>query len=195
MHLLDTRVDIPERIWYADTSFRLGDVNVLDAYSRVSEQISKQADFQTYYKIQDFMLYNEIPRGGHEFWALSKYLDAQIQGQTYAKHPNKDWYITLDDDTFVFWKTFLRWLRNFDSNSQTWLGHFDNNRGTIFANGGGGYVVSGKMMRDTFGYDLDYANKEPELYLQYDAGDTRLGRAWTNHPNVTVMRPNAGDPS
>lgn len=186
---------LPEQTYYADAAFTLGDIKVLDAYSKTSKEIQSQATFQTYFQVQKDLSANHIARGGHDYWALSRYIDTHIQGLSYSRNPDKDWYMTVDDDTFVFWGTLLRWLRHFNPNDQVWLGHYDNNRGTIFANGGSGYIVSRKMMTDTFGSDPEYSTREPELYLMYDAGDTRLGKAFTNHPNMTLKRPSAGDPS
>jgi hypothetical protein len=192
---LDRRPQIPERVYYADAAFKLGDIQIQDAYSQASEEIKKQPVFQTYFKVQEFMLSNYVPRGGHDFWALSRYIDTQIQGLAWRDYPNKDWYMTVDDDTYVFWDTTLRWLASFDPNEQAWLGHYDNNQGTIFANGGSGYAISGKMMKDIFASDPLYSNNDPEFYTKYDAGDTRLGKALTSHPNMLLKRPSAGDPS
>lgn len=62
--------------------------------------------------------------------------------------PNYDWYIFIDDDTFVFKNRLEKLLENYDSNENYYIGkeldHIKNDFG-LYMSGGAGYVISNNL--------------------------------------------------
>lgn len=194
--LLDNPPPAPsDRLFFADSGFRFGDIEVLDTYADVPQEIREQEEFAEYHKLHEEVASHHVPRGGRGFWLLARYLDPFVLAETYRRFPDRDWYIIMDDDTYVNWQTLFRWLGHFDPNQHLWFGHYRNFRGVAFAHGGSGFAVSRKRMQETFGSDPQYASRGVEHYKTHNAGDLNLGRLWANDTNVQSKGPNSGFPS
>jgi hypothetical protein len=181
------RPEIPRRVVYADGPYQVGNIPILDAYVDISDELRQQDGFKLYNDIQDDLRRNRVPRGEwYDFWNLARYLDPHVVGQTFKNHPHEDWYVVQDDDGYVFWPTLLRLLNELDPREELWIGKHDIGVNTSFAHGGGCYIISKELMRLTYGSTPNFAGLHPDLYTKYFAGDIRLGRAITTHPNVSL---------
>lgn len=183
-----------DKLYFADSKFTVGDMQVLDAYENVPEQVRAQDSFQEYFRLQASVS-SHIPRGGRHFWLLARYLDPYLLAETYKRYRDKDWYVVVDDDTFVNWHTLLRWLKHFDPSEHYWFGTPFGHMRVPFAHGGGGFVLSQRRMRDTFGSDPDYASRNVEAYTTHNAGDLNLGRLFRDDENVKIKGVYGGFPS
>lgn len=181
------RPEIPQRIVYGDGSYKIGDIEILDAYVDVSEEIREQDAFKMYDVVQEALKRNSIPQGTWvDFWSLARYLDLHANSQVFRNYPDKDWYVTQDDDAYILWPTLLRLLAELDPNEELWLGKHDVGINTTFANGGGCYVMSSRLMHIVFASRPDYANESPELYEILPYGDGRIGKALISHPDTKI---------
>jgi hypothetical protein len=188
----EPRNDVPKQLFFADASFEVGDINVRDAYLDASVDIKAQDQFRQYYEVQQMLKKKADFKEGKEFWLLARYLDTQMLGQMYKSQPYKDWYIIIKDDSFVFWQTMVRWLQDLDSNQEHYLGRAARLGPLLFAQGGGGYVISKRLMASTYGSAPSYANADPLEYARHSAGDSRLAQALYSGRNVTIRSVTGG---
>jgi hypothetical protein len=68
---------------------------------------------------------------------------------------NYDWYIFIDDDTFVFEKRLLNLLTNYDSNKNYYIGnelHHIKRDFCLYMSGGAGYVISNSLYKVIYNY-------------------------------------------
>jgi hypothetical protein len=98
----------------------------------------------------------------------------------YNAFPDKDWYLMIDDDTFVFFDNLLEFLRPFDPVRPWYFGLSTNfvgcdgiaeyGKGPLFAHGGSGIVLSKKALE----FMLTKSEECISKYSNCWAGDVRL---------------------
>jgi len=79
-------------------------------------------------------------------WTLDKYKFLHTLEKTWALKPNKDWYLLIDADTYLFWPNLLTWLGTMDPNKKSYFGSEVVVVGDRFAHGGSGIVISKAAM-------------------------------------------------
>jgi hypothetical protein len=81
----------------------------------------------------------------HYKWALMGYASL-------ATEPDADWFIHMDDDTLLFVDDIARFLATFPARRDDYYfmhGPGERRSGSKLGNGGGGFYVSRKLMKDT----------------------------------------------
>jgi hypothetical protein len=117
------------------------------------------SDFEFYWKLKEAKKYGQIEkmlRGAHDprvkqdlaSWTLDKYKQLHILEKLYAAHPDKDWYLMMDADTYVVWPNLLAWLRQLPDPTadELYLGSPAEVGDVKFAHGGSGIFLSQATM-------------------------------------------------
>ena len=85
-----------------------------------------------------------------------------------------DWYIFIDDDTFVFHNRLIKLLENYNYNENYYIGkildHIKKDYG-LYMSGGAGYVISNNLYK----LIIDLVRKEPERAFRHWCDDLCIG--------------------
>ncbi|KAL7932362.1 glycosyltransferase family 31 protein [Trichoderma chlorosporum] len=126
-------------------------------------------------------------------WALDKFKFLPMMERAWAMKPNKEFYVFYETDTYIFWDNLFRFLQTYDPDANVYIGSPSPGRrdpkrgdqGTLFANGGPGYVISRGAMKTLlqrttgpFGQYTDDPLSVKFSYLNHDdecCGDSVLG--------------------
>jgi hypothetical protein len=148
--------------------------------------IRANPDFDFYFKLKEAARLGQIekmkgtrdPRqsGDLAAWTLDKYKQLHILEKLYAKHPDKQWYLLIDADTYLVWSNLLIWLRKLGNPSKKmYLGspaRFGNIR---FAHGGSGILMSHATMYDFAVTHNGTAMKWDRIMERQCCGDLVMG--------------------
>lgn len=120
-----------------------------------------------------------IPNPG---WMLDKYKNIPSLLSVWQAYPNRDWYVFIDDDTFVFMGNLMRYLSILDEKHPIYMGKPTEIGGEVFAHGGSGYVLSIGAMRKIEQY-LGAGDVREEVLRRFEkfaeggcCGDHTLGK-------------------
>ncbi|PTB62514.1 glycosyltransferase family 31 protein [Trichoderma citrinoviride] len=88
-------------------------------------------------------------------WALDKFKFLPMMERAWAMKPDRDFYVFYETDTYIFWDNLFRFLQLYDPDANIYMGSPSPGRrdpkrgdqGTLFANGGPGYVISRGAMK------------------------------------------------
>lgn len=193
--LMEPRPDIPNRVYGADAPLRLGPIQVHDILANVtsSNPIWKQPAFQPYREMKAALAKGESVQPSHKFWELDRYKFTYFQALMTRLHPNADWYITQDGDTYLFWGSLMRWLSYFDPKEQHYFGRLCYMDTRLYAQGGAGYVLS-KGINDVTYAVKGFEDKWADLYEEDNFGDSVIAKTLWKTPEVTIKSLTGGDP-
>uniref|UniRef100_V5E3Q3 Apple domain-containing protein n=1 Tax=Kalmanozyma brasiliensis (strain GHG001) TaxID=1365824 RepID=V5E3Q3_KALBG len=108
----------------------------------------------------------------------------------FARHPSADWYIGYEADTYVLWPSLFRFLSTQDPTKEQIFGCASilvaNQE--VFANGGCPYVISGALMRATYGKDPHFAQRFEDDVVNSCCGDAELSIALRKSATVPIKR-------
>jgi hypothetical protein len=100
-----------------------------------------------------------------------------------------DWYIFIDDDTYMNTTNLTKYLKNYDPTKKYYIGssRFDKWR-VKYMSGGAGFCLSKSLYNSITEY-IRSKNNMQELYFNFN-GDVTLG-SWVNHiPDVLYVHEN-----
>lgn len=79
---------------------------------------------------------------------LDKYMTVNMVARAWELRPNRDWYIFIEDDTYVIWPNLIHWLRKVaDRSRDAFVGSVVMLDGFAFAHGGSGFALSGDTIK------------------------------------------------
>jgi hypothetical protein len=151
--------NVPNVLYFGDSDVKVGELKVIGVlkdlyqdgdYSVIPanappDQIEKGPKKHKKKKIVS-------PEG--EGWAKDAHKNLPAFKTLYNKYPDKDWYIMIDDDTYVFYDALVNKLKKFDPNRPHYLGNFFEFAGCVtdkekpyFAHGGSGIFISRGAMK------------------------------------------------
>lgn len=85
-------------------------------------------------------------------WALDKYKFLPMLEMAYELQPEKDWYVFIEADTYLFWPNLIRWLTTLDPRQKLFFGdamrYAEHEEPVWFGHGGAGYVLSGPALKE-----------------------------------------------
>jgi hypothetical protein len=133
------------------------------------------------------LLPGDEPRNGFEGntpgWLLDKYNFLPMLTHAQRNWPELQWYVYIEDDTFIIWDNVLQWLSTMSPDEQpSYFGAFSGEGSETFAQGVSGLVFSRSLMRAIFG-----GSHPPELshYGNYTlnscCGDMVLGKVFRDY--------------
>ncbi|KAK2617019.1 hypothetical protein QQS21_000110 [Conoideocrella luteorostrata] len=189
-------------IIFSDLEETLRGHKVIDVLAYLPDTYRHGADTT---KFQQYILQKEMKENGTlakdpaaakkiDGWALDKFKFLPGVERAWAMKPNKEFYVFYETDTYIIWDNMFRFLDALDPDAPIYMGspspgRIDGRReqGTLFANGGPGYVLSRGAMKKLLhrrvgptGAFHDPPATEKFRYLAHDGeccGDSILGFA------------------
>lgn len=86
-------------------------------------------------------------------WIMDKFKTLPMLQHAWKHAPDNDWYMLIDDDSYVLSDNVGRWLATLDPNKPYYLGSAVAGLKHVFAHGGSGIVLSRGLMELAFGHD------------------------------------------
>lgn len=176
VHLSTTLQCYPNHLVFSDYEETYRGGPLVDALSSVTRQIlDDHPDFKLYRRLEQLgrsaLLASELSGAESEAiqwhgktenpgWKLDKWKFLPMVNRTFSEFPNKKWYIFVEANSFIFWRSTLQYLALIDhtkphySGSQMFIGD------VLFAHGGSGFFVSQPAMKMVVDY---YALHQEEI--------------------------------
>ncbi|KAL4879862.1 hypothetical protein BJY04DRAFT_192561 [Aspergillus karnatakaensis] len=144
-------------IVWSDYEESIADIPVHDVLYNESSHLHQLPEFTLYEKVRaqgrDALTNTDLaddistPFGkSNPGWKLDKWKFVPMVEHTYRNYPGRDWYVFMEADTYILWKSMFAWLEGFDPSEPFYLGNQMQIRDVLFAHGGSGFVISGKAM-------------------------------------------------
>lgn len=136
---------VPNLMIFSDLEQDLGHFHIYDALDEIGKEYKENHE--------DFEFYNNLHRahamhgdvsvlGSEKGWNLDKWKNIPMLHKAYTKHPDADWYLTIDADTYLGWNNLLLLLDSMDPDEPLYAGAVYWHGPTSFAQGGTGYLLS-----------------------------------------------------
>ncbi|KAI1108908.1 hypothetical protein F5Y14DRAFT_56896 [Nemania sp. NC0429] len=110
-------------------------------------------------------------------WKLDKWKFLPLAEKALRLRPQAKWFVFIESDTYVLWKSLLAWLDHFDPTSPWYLGQQMMIGEVVFAYGGAGFAISQPALKKV----VEHRNANLKYYDDYTAshwaGDCVLGKA------------------
>ena len=117
---------IPICLFRTDMEQRIGEKPIYDSLDTVLEDVKLHPDFGLYHAQKachgsqaDCMRLRDTHKEG---WALDKYKNIHIIEKAYNMRPDRDWYVVIDADTYIFWSTLILFLGRLDPLRKLFIG-------------------------------------------------------------------------
>lgn len=180
---------VPKFMVFSDMAQDMGDFHIYDALDEVGKEYKENHE--------DFKFYNQVHTahaahgdvsvlGSEKGWNLDKWKNIPMLHKAYTVHPDADWYMTIDADTYLGWTNLLLLLNKMDPEEPLYAGCVYWHGPTAFAQGGTGYLLSRASVKKF--EDI----RNPEKIADWEketsticCGDVMLGVAM-GHAGVSV---------
>ncbi|KAI1340067.1 hypothetical protein F5Y15DRAFT_62971 [Xylariaceae sp. FL0016] len=193
-HLATTLRCVPHYVIYSDFEEDVAGQHIYDALKDVSDEIKEShPDFEYYNKLQqqgkgrEAFSNEEIAQwssarntmSGRDSpgWRLDKWKFLPLADKAFRKQPDAKWYIFIESDTYIMWKSLLDWLSHYDASKPYYMGQQMQIGDVVFAYGGAGFTVSQPAMKRM----VEHRNENLQFYDDFTAnhwaGDCVLGKA------------------
>ncbi|KAL9936434.1 hypothetical protein V8E36_004502 [Tilletia maclaganii] len=196
-HVLWPRPDLPKRIFYSDAQRRLGNTVVINALENTTSPIFRESDeFKEYERIhQNLANHAEVrPQStGSTAQRLDKWKMFPMLAHAWTVWPGAKWYVVSEDDTYIFASTLNRWLSQWNSSDYKYMG-FDRTAGNFlnFADVAAGFVLSRRIMSETFGSSPTFHTQYDALVKKWTCGDCALADVLHQQPGMRSLKPFGG---
>ena len=171
----------PSLFIYSDSPLQLGPFSIRNALANVSSFVRQQPAFATQYNTLHSVLSGGDLRAStfREGWNLDKWKFLYMWADAYRLHPSAEWYIGYEADTYVMWHSLFRFLSLQNPEKEQIFGcpSILVRNQELFANGGCPYVISGALMRATYGKDPLFAERFDKEVNVSCCGDAELSIA------------------
>jgi hypothetical protein len=127
----------------------------------------------------DLVALGQLEENEGQAWVLDKWKNIPMLHEAHRLHPEANWYLFIDADTFVSFSNVVQALRRVDYTLPLYLGSSNTyNDEFLFAYGGSGYIVSaGAAARFEDIYDEVHIAKWEAETNDTCCGDVMLGLA------------------
>lgn len=194
IHLKTTLKCYPNHLIFSDYAERYGDETILDALEDVDPVFQNSHE--------DFALWRQLQKGGraslnpselsgpasypqHDTvgkptnpgWRLDKWKFLPMIRKTLQTFPDKEWYVFVETDTYIFWSTLLAYLETLDSTQKHYIGAQNEIDDTIYAHGGSGFVISRPALEAAVEFYVENQAEWEAITANNWAGDCVLGKA------------------
>ncbi|KAK9327084.1 hypothetical protein V1520DRAFT_315648 [Lipomyces starkeyi] len=192
IHIATTLPQLPHFAIYSDAPDVVAGIPVIDILNQTRQITMESPQYETYRQQRALLSEHaniELWEAGIKgAWNLDKYKNVPMVAHGYRTFPNAKWYIFMDADTYILWPNMMRWLSSINHEDLLYMGSVTyENRNSPFVHGGSGVVMSGALVRSTFG-------KEPELGSAYEVyaknrccGDGVLAHAFKDRGVLPVL--------
>ncbi|KAH6655983.1 hypothetical protein BKA67DRAFT_657877 [Truncatella angustata] len=190
---LMTSLTCPKRLEiFSDLEETIGTHHLHDALKDIDEEMKlNHPDFEIYRLQQEYQStgqdISELAKKHKVVWNLDKYKFMHMVQNTWAMHPDLEWYLFIESDTYVFWGNLNLWLQRLDPADSLYLGSEAQAATHWFAHGGSGFVISGALLKKFAGDDAQMASRNDKILENACCGDIVLGRALKKYVGVEVQ--------
>ncbi len=129
---------------YSDLEEEIAGHHVHDVLEYIPEDIKQNDDFRLWHKQRDYRNTGQDigELRGNEAWKLDKYKFIPMVEKAYADHPDFDWYLFIEGDTYLSWPSLVTWLGRLDPSKPLYMGSPTVVGQVWMAHGGSGFVLS-----------------------------------------------------
>lgn len=175
VHIFTTLTRTPNFALYSDSPGSIAGYEVIDILQNITDEsiINSELDL---YRRQRFIHdthrivdYSEIEVAGG--WELDKFKNIPMLAHAYSISPSSDWFVYMDDDSYMMLDTLMEWLNTLDPEIPLYLGSRALLADIEFAHGGSGVVLSRKAVELTVGDHPEYIKEYEEKAFDYCCGD------------------------
>ncbi|CAJ2512002.1 Uu.00g076270.m01.CDS01 [Anthostomella pinea] len=191
-HFATTLRCVPNYAIYSDFEEDIAGHHIYNALDEIDPEIrASHPDFEYYNRLQgkgrEAFTAEEIAQwssakntmGGRDSpgWRLDKWKFLPLADKGYRANPRAKWYIFVESDTFILWKTLLEWLSKYDASKPYYLGQQMQIGDVVFAYGGAGFAVSNPAMKKVVEHRSANLKFYDDFTAGHWAGDCVLGKA------------------
>ncbi|KAJ9480307.1 hypothetical protein PHBOTO_003551 [Pseudozyma hubeiensis] len=183
------QISSPRFLIYSDAADQIGKFTIHNALANVSDFVRHNPDFSRQYnQLHTLLDSHEDPSSFSDGWNLDKWKFLYMWSDAFQRHPDAEWYIGYEADTFVLWDSLFQFLSTQVSSKETLFGcgSILMRKHELFANGGCPYIISGALMRSTFGRDPNFASRFDKEVEQSCCGDAELSIALRRSATVPI---------
>jgi hypothetical protein len=113
----------------------------------------------------------------NEGWRLDKWKFLPMAARTLELHPDMQWYVFVEPDTYLMWSNLLDWLKRLDPREPLYYGSEVQIDKDIFAHGGSSFVISNPALKRVAQLYKENSADWHALTSAHWAGDCILGKA------------------
>lgn len=204
VHVYTTFTRFPNFAIYSDKESSIAGYEIIDILRNLPSDVIEHAQLEQYRLMHEMHLMNwaQNPKllKDSNAWNLDKFKNIPIFADAYARSPDSDWYVLMDDDSYIMTANLADFLKKYDPEEPLYYGspavlldpQFD---GTYFNHGGSGVVVSRGAMKRLFGPQANMSaqaliDKYSRLALNVCCGDAVFALALAHEAGVnTTLNP------
>jgi hypothetical protein len=175
VHLFTTLTRTPHFAIYSDSPGSIAGYEVVDILQNVTDETLASAEFELYrhqryiHDNHGVIDYSEIDIAGG--WDLDRFKNIPMLAHAYSISPDSDWFVFMDEDTYLMADGLADRLKKLDPNTPLYLGSKALLGNLEFAHGGSGVVVSRKAVELTVGSHPEYVQEYENKTFDYCCGD------------------------
>jgi hypothetical protein len=175
---------------YSTVSQNMGSHVVHDSLANISDsRRSKHKDFELYNKLQraqnavaDMGKFKEDDEHNLQKWSIIPHILS-----AYHLHPEKEWFVFIESDTYLSLSNMLKWFKQMDPETPIYAGAQVMLGDVELANSGAGIVLSRAAIRELATLSKKRKEAWEELVGQSCCGDKILAEA-LREANITLHR-------
>lgn len=178
VHFFSTFTRFPNFAIYSDSASSMAGYEIIDILQDLPMPVLQNNQLGLYVeqqKARQDHTYSKIERPKDERpWIMDKFKNIPMLQHAWKHAPDNDWYIIMDDDSYLFSDNVGRWLNTLDPNKPYYLGSAVAGLQHIFAHGGSGIVLSRGLMEMAFGdeeHSDEWVDEYSERALKECCGD------------------------
>ncbi|KAK9464241.1 hypothetical protein V1512DRAFT_268792 [Lipomyces arxii] len=169
---------------YSDSPDKVAGIPVIDIIAKTSADLRASDELKVYLQQSSLVKDHsniELYDGKADIqgaWDLDRFKNMPMIAHAYKTMPDAEWYIFMDADTYILWPNMMRWLKTLNSSDILYMGAVAYLDGEPFAHGGSGVVMSGGLIRHTFGAEPDLQFQYEEFARSHCCGDLTVSHAF-----------------
>ncbi|KAK9234746.1 hypothetical protein V1525DRAFT_412093 [Lipomyces kononenkoae] len=192
IHIATTLPQLPHFAVYSDAPDVVAGIPVIDILADTKPETKESDQFETWRQQQALIAEHaniEISQAGITGgWQLDKYKNIPMVAHGYKTYPTAKWYIFMDADTYILWPNMMRWLSTLNPDDMLYMGSVTYLGGvTPFVHGGSGVVMSGALIRKTFGQEPELAGQYESYSKHHCCGDHIISHAFRDRGVIPVL--------
>lgn len=176
-HFFTTFTRFPNFAVYSDGASSMAGYEVIDILQDLPMAVLKDRQLGLYIEQQkarrDHTYARVRPIRDERPWIMDKFKNIPMLQHAWKHAPDNDWYVIMDDDSYLLADNLGRWLATLDPNKPYYLGSAVAGLQHIFAHGGSGIILSRGLMEMAFGHARtdEWVDEYSERALHECCGD------------------------
>jgi hypothetical protein len=194
VHLSTTLKCYPNHLIFSDHEETFHGETVIDALASVSPGILEtHPDFELHRRLRrsgrstleaselsgvDSEIVMMAGKTDNPGWKLDKWKFLPMVERTLHEYPDSKWYVFVEADSYIFWRSTLQYLSQLDHTKHHYSGSATFIGDDLFAHGGSGFFVSQAAMRTVVNYYTAHQKEIEDATAKHWAGDCILGNVF-----------------